>query len=242
MAPVKLEDIGANWDKFGELDPMWAILADPAKRGGKWSEEEFFATGRTEIEAVLDWVAKTGLRVERRRALDFGCGIGRLTQALAEHFDQVDGVDIAPSMVDRARLLNRHGERCRFHVNRASDLRLFPDGAFDFVYSVIVLQHVPPAISSGYLREFFRVLAPGGVSVFQLPSQMIESAERPAGDHQTFQFNDMGTAAPLRMEMFGLPRTEVERIVHDGDGRVHEARPDGWAGPMWESYFYLVSK
>src|SRR5258707_194558 len=87
--------------------------------------------------------AMPGATSPSRRALDFGWGAGRLSQAIARRMAEVDGVDIARSMVDLAGRHNRYGDRCRYRVNTAPDLRLFGDGAFDFVYSSIVLQHIP---------------------------------------------------------------------------------------------------
>jgi ubiquinone/menaquinone biosynthesis C-methylase UbiE len=53
---------------------------------------------------------------------------------------------------------------------------MFPDGAFDLVYSRITLQHIAPRYTLRYLREFIRVLAPGGVLSIQIPERV------PAGD------------------------------------------------------------
>ncbi len=172
---MELEDLQQNWTAFGDQDPLWAILAFPDKRGGGWDLEEFFATGRANVSEVLRMLADRGIAIERGRALDFGCGVGRLTQALAEHFDSCDGVDLASSMIERARALNRNGERVRFHQNDASDLRLFGDGSFDFVLSLIVLQHMKPELMQGYMREFVRILRPGGVAFFNVPESFFVS-------------------------------------------------------------------
>lgn len=170
---MKLEELRKDWDALGRIDPMWAVLTHPERRGRTWDAESFFATGREEIAGVMRDLGRLGRPARRGRCLDFGCGVGRLTQALAEHFERCDGVDIAPSMLDEARRLNRHGARCVFHLNDTDDLGLFEDGTFDFVYSNIVLQHVGPAAAKAYIREFLRLLAPSGVAMFQLPSENI---------------------------------------------------------------------
>jgi cyclopropane fatty-acyl-phospholipid synthase-like methyltransferase len=59
-----------------------------ARKGRRWTTEEFFATGVTEIAALMAEARGFGLPASRRRALDFGCGLGRLTQALADHCDR----------------------------------------------------------------------------------------------------------------------------------------------------------
>lgn len=174
-----LEELERHWNAWGEEDPFWAILSVPELRGNRWDVERFFATGVTEVDAVVRRLDVLGPQVRRRRALDFGCGVGRVTQALADRFEECDGVDIATSMVALARRLNRHGPRCRYHLNTQPHLGLFDDATFDFVYSNIVLQHMQPALSTNYLREFVRVLVPGGVAAFQLPSELAEGAAAP---------------------------------------------------------------
>ena len=63
--------------------------------GSPWDAKDFFQTGVTEIDRVMEYAATLPVSFARHRALDFGCGIGRLTQALASHFSEVHGVDIA---------------------------------------------------------------------------------------------------------------------------------------------------
>jgi 2-polyprenyl-3-methyl-5-hydroxy-6-metoxy-1,4-benzoquinol methylase len=166
--PQGLERIRRNWEAFGRTDPLWAILND--RDEGDWNAQEFFATGRVDVAWLLDEAAAAGAPMPRGRCLDFGCGVGRLTQALADHFESCDGVDIAQPMIEAARRHNQHGERCRYHVNVAGDLSLFEDGSFDGVVSIIVLQHIPAPFNRRYIAEFIRVLRPGGVAVFQVPA------------------------------------------------------------------------
>ena len=168
---MSLSDLQRTWDELASKDAMWAVLTGPVGSQRAWNAEEFFRTGVEEIQFILNRVAAAGLTVQERRALDFGCGVGRLTQALAARFEQADGVDISNAMVERARALNRAGARARYHVNSGDDLKLFADASFDFVYSSITLQHIPPQYSRRYIGEFFRVAAPGGIVVFQIPSE-----------------------------------------------------------------------
>ena len=167
---MDLKELQKNWDEFGKIDPLWAILTSPDRKGGKWDPTEFFASGKREIDRIMNQAQSLALPPRRETALDFGCGVGRLTQALCSWFDRCSGVDIAPSMIDLARQHNTYGIRCEYFLNTQNDLRIFPDRSFDFVYSSIVLQHMEPRYSTGYIREFVRVLRPNGLVVFQLPS------------------------------------------------------------------------
>jgi 2-polyprenyl-3-methyl-5-hydroxy-6-metoxy-1,4-benzoquinol methylase len=163
----------SDWDRLGEIDPMWAILSDPSKKFGKWDEETFFNTGENEIAEVLQRADELGYPKEFIRALDFGCGVGRLTRPMTNRFASVHGVDVSASMIEKAREMNRPYITCEFHVNDRTDLRIFPDSYFDFIYSSIVLQHLPDRrMVFGYISEFLRVVKPGGLVVFQIPNSL----------------------------------------------------------------------
>ena len=161
----KLSGLKRDWESLAQRDALAAILTDETKSGGKWDVTQFMATGDAEIEAVLQHLASIGLHPDRGGAvLDFGCGVGRLTQALARRFASCVGIDISQEMITRANALNQY-QHCRYVVSAAPQLPL-ADESCSFLYSNLVLQHVARPFSVNYLREFTRVLAPGGVLVF----------------------------------------------------------------------------
>jgi SAM-dependent methyltransferase len=172
-AAASLQQLQRDWNGLARKDAMWAVLTGPFGAERSWDPDAFFQTGVDEISSLLGRLGAAGIAPPPGRALDFGCGPGRLTQALAGHFAHVDGVDIASTMIEQARALNRHGNACTYHLNTAGDLQLFAGGSFDFIYSSITLQHMEPRHSRRYIEEFFRVARPGGVAVFQIPSHPI---------------------------------------------------------------------
>ena len=167
---AELERLRRTWLNLGEDDPLWAVLSRADKRGGRWDTAEFLATGRAEIDAQLGFLAAHGLPQNRLRALDFGCGAGRLTRALAGAFEHVTGMDVSPSMLGAARRLNADIGNADFVENRSVTLEGIADASIDLVYSCITLQHIPSALALGYVAEFLRVMAPGGAAVFQFVS------------------------------------------------------------------------
>jgi SAM-dependent methyltransferase len=202
---MRLGALRRHWDRLGRADPFWAVLTDPAKRRGGWDPEEFFRDGVEEIETALRRAGQFGFPLRRRRALDFGCGVGRITQALARSFDRCDGVDISESMLRGAARYNRFPGRCVYHLNHAPDLALFDTSSFDFVYSTLVLQHMPPEYGKGYLRELLRVLEPGGLLVVQLPSHRADE-EPTAGAARTSIAGKLPVAAcRARLSIESLP-------------------------------------
>ncbi len=158
------------WESQARRDPLWAILSDPSKKGRKWNVADFFETGRREISVLIYHLEILKIAFLRNKALDFGCGIGRVTQALAGYFDTVAGVDISETMIKLAKVFNRFGARVCYLSNQGGDLEPFEDRAFDFVYTNIVLQHLRPEMTRRYFEEFRRILKSGGLLIFQLPS------------------------------------------------------------------------
>ena len=161
-----------DWEDLAELDPMWAVLSAPDKAGNKWDPEEFYAAGATTIRNRRAALKKLELPDSFDRVLDFGCGLGRLTYAWAAHAKEAVGLDISEAMVTQATAAART-PNARF-VHSAEGLPdAFPEGHFDLVYSEIVLQHIPDTDAIlRVLREFRRVVKPGGVVLFQLPAAL----------------------------------------------------------------------
>ena len=165
-----LDESRRFWDAHAERDPLWAVLSDAGKEERKWDVRRFFQTGVNEVALIFYELESQGLDVKKACAMDFGCGVGRLTQAMAARFERVVGVDVSPRMIETAAALNRFPDRASYIWNDAPHLRRFSDDTFDFIYTNLVLQHIVPEITLGYLREFLRILRPAGVLVFQLPS------------------------------------------------------------------------
>lgn len=243
---MKLDELQANWDKFGATDPLWGILAWPDKSENRWQIDEFFATGVAEIDGVLAYVEGLGLPLRRGAALDFGCGVGRLSQALAGRFQTVVGVDISPAMIELAGRYNRFPDRCHYRLNARDDLSLFEAGSFDFIYSNITLQHMQPRYSRAYMAEFLRLLAPGGVLVFQIPSRgkrWQQNVLQPLKPTRLFRFYQRLRYGdrPI-MSMYGTEKTRVLAWLGQHRGRVVDVQPDDSADSQWYSFRYCVVK
>lgn len=132
--------------------------------------------------------------------MDFGCGVGRLTQALAPAFGSVTGIDVSPTMIQLARRLNRYPDRVKYLLNERRDLSALSSATLDFIYSDIVLQHIPPSQSRVFVTEFLRTLRPGGIAVFQL------TAERRPVDARITRVQAMpADAYRARIAVDGLP-------------------------------------
>jgi SAM-dependent methyltransferase len=226
---MDFDQLKDNWQRFGLDDPLWAISTDPTAKDNRWELTRFFEIGRSTVEASLRPVLELRPDLGRARALDFGCGVGRLTRGLEAFFDEAVGVDVAASMIEKARLLSPPDNRCRYVLNERPDLGIFADASFDFVLSFIVLQHMRQEYQSGYLREFLRVLRPGGLCLFQLPDYLMNTAE-PGPD-----------GAPV-MEMYGMTSETVAETITGAGGVILRIEENTWAGSYVRSFSYLAAK
>jgi SAM-dependent methyltransferase len=240
-----------DWEELAEFDPLWAVLTRPDKRGGRWDRDEFLSTGETEIAEVLAGAEQLGLPQQQRRALDFGCGAGRLTRALAHRFPTAVGVDISERMVETAQRLNADVPGCEFRVNSSPDLRQFQDGAFDLVYTSLVLQHLPSrGLIESYVTELVRVTAPGGLLVFGLPDR-ISWPYRLGLTRRLYRLlrvlrvpdDTILRRTPLTpMRMSALAEPLVRSLVEDHGGRVLRAEPSEGGGVRTVRYFVTPAR
>lgn len=224
-----LSKLQENWEGFAQADPLWAICVDSLKRGNRWTQEEFFATGRTEVARMMAYLRSLDLVPDSSSlALDFGCGVGRLTRALAEHFSAGWGVDISPTMIRLAEDFNP-GAGCRFFLNEASDLRAFPDQHFGFIYSSIVFQHIPRKHVEQYLAECIRVLKIGGIFVFQVPERekapLVSRLRNRIGFRRRItRLQGRRTVEAFVMAMHCISESDIRRSLADQPVRIRDVR------------------
>ena len=240
------DDVRRDWTRLGAEDPLWAVLLLPGKRGGRWNVDEFLATGRADVDHAVTWLDRLGLPTRFGRVLDFGCGVGRLSQALAEHADEVIGVDVAPTMLDTARTLDRSGGRCRFVLNETPDLRRFPDAHVDLVYCALVLQHLPRPAIDAYLGEFLRLLRPGGLAVVQLATAPLRTLK--GAVWRVVPFPVIAAAQrwllryPAPMRMTAVPERDLAALVTAAGGEIVDRVPDPTYTEDWRCTRYVLRR
>jgi SAM-dependent methyltransferase len=221
-----LTKLRENWEGFAQADPLWAICTDSLRRGNRWTNEEFFETGNTEIERVMKYLRALGVAPDAASAaLDFGCGVGRLTRALSHYFPECWGVDISPTMVRLAHEFNRGRDNCHFWLNERDDLRKFPDENFGFIYTSIVLQHIRRRLVERYLLELIRVLKTGGIFVFQVPEREKNSIfaklrNRVGFRRKVTRLRGLKNVDAFHMAMHCLPEKDIRKLLSGHPVRI----------------------
>lgn len=194
-----------QWETLGTNDPYWAVLTDPRKKDGRWNKAEFFQTGVDEIDRLLKEISSLGIQLRLELAIDYGCGVGRLSRALSTSFQCVLGLDISDAMLSEARSVNSGFNNIQFLRTSGDSLAGIAAGTIDLIYSNIVLQHSPRKNQRALIREFCRVLRPGATLVFQTPS------------HQNLR-----TARGLLHLLLGNRILNIARRIRYGRGRIME--------------------
>lgn len=236
-----------QWENLGATDPYWAVLTDPAMKEGKWNHEDFFNTGKNEIQSILSKIEDLNVTMNSNVALDFGCGVGRLSRALACHFNKVIAVDISSSMLEEAEKANQNLHNIEFTLNVSEDLKTIPNESVDFLYSNMVLQHMPKHKQKLYIEEFCRVLAPKGIIAVQTPSKhRLDSFKSIM--HMALGNNVLNIIRKFKygsnsiMEVHALSEKKVLNILKSNRVELISQERFDSAGPMFESYIYIAKK
>ena len=157
-------NIESAYEKFGAEEPFYAVLTEEKYKRKQLDEELFFKTGEDLLARQMKLIQDRGIQISRGRALDFGCGVGRLTNAMATYFDEVIDVTIP---------------------------------------------HIPSPESENYIRDFFRVLAPGGVAIFLVPDGPVL---RPNSLPARFEKFYCEQVRPFHKRIRGKYEVQVHRI------------------------------
>lgn len=158
-------DTDRDWEFIAQQNPFYGVLTNERYRGKSLDDDtrqEFYDTGRTDIAFVLDSFARHfDVLPPFTSAIDFGCGVGRLTNAIAEHCEHVVGVDISDTMLATARA-NTPWQNVQYQKG-------IPEHSVSWVNSHIVLQHIPPRRGMVILRSLLEKVEHGGVISIQVP-------------------------------------------------------------------------
>ncbi len=222
-----MDRIAREWRNFGETEPHWSVLTSDQFVAANIAEtiDLFYASGFGDLPRFFSPLARAGLPAERTgKVLDFGCGVGRLSLALATRADSVLGVDISPPHIRLARERTEQekvGNVDFLAIDKPDDLDAL--SGFDMVVSLIVLQHNPPPVMATLLEKLLRALAPGGVAVIQLPTFIRD---------YRFSVADYLANEQPPMEMNALPQPAVFAIAARTGCRMLEVREDHCTGTL----------
>ena len=161
-----------DWERLGQLDPYWAVLGQDAYRRRNMSDDQlarFLESGEAYVEHLWRRCRETfGTSFSPVRALDFGCGVGRVALPMAKRTESVVAVDVADSMLSQAGLLLARQGVTNVELVKGDDTLSRVSGPFDFVHSLIVFQHIPVSRGLGLMKRLIALAGPRGVVVLHV--------------------------------------------------------------------------
>lgn len=151
------------WDARAREDAYHFV--DNRLAYGDADADAFWSSGPEALDSIL---GELGAAIEPGDELvEIGCGVGRLTRALAAAGATVRAVDVSPQMLERARAENPGLTAVEWILGDGETLAPIADASADVCFSHVVFQHIPdPDVTLGYVREMGRVLRPGGWAAF----------------------------------------------------------------------------
>jgi SAM-dependent methyltransferase len=217
------DSVRQTWSHLGRARPYFSVLTNQRYLPDSISAqaiERFYASGAREVQATMAILARHGFRSpEAKVCLEYGCGLGRVTLALAKVFKQVHAYDISDNHLALAkkRALELGINNIEFHLCSAQ--RVVDELAnCDFYYSRLVFQHNPPPIIRSLICEALNSLRSGGIAIFQVPTYMPK---------YQFRIDDyLGKQRPLQMEMHCLPQQHVFSQITDARCQLLEVLED----------------
>jgi SAM-dependent methyltransferase len=154
------------WKKFGEVDPYFGVVTHTEYHSWSLTEEareQFFVSGEEHVKRIMKVLRDINPEFSPTRAIDFGCGVGRVTLPLARESSSVLGVDVSAGMLSEAQ--KNASNQGISNVTFASEV----SGRFDLIHSYIVFQHIPVRRGLIIMRDLVSRLDPGGMAVIQFP-------------------------------------------------------------------------
>lgn len=233
------------WDIMGEKEPFYSVITNEEFKSENLSSEvidQFYSSASAQAntqyvaEKLKDLKALSLKDFHDKRALDFGCGVGRNALHLAPHFKTLVGLDISEKHLMRAReICEKKGILNTEFYKSTHEITSF--GKFDFIFSVITLQHIPPPLMKQYIHQLLSMLNPKGLAFLQFPIEA-EGYKFLENKFITEKGNEK------HWDMHILPENEARKIISKEDCTLLEIdlTAGNQCGGKWKGAYFIIEK
>lgn len=162
-----------DWESWGKQDPYYGVLSDERFRAGTLTgdrKQDFFRSGEAHVASLFATIRRLFPGdFSPERALDFGCGVGRLLMPIARRSAHATGVDISPSMLAETAGNCATAGIDNVELLRSDDMLGQVRGDYDLVHSHLVFAHIHPRRGLALIDILAGKVRPGGFIAVQVP-------------------------------------------------------------------------
>ena len=163
------------------------------------------------------WAMLDRIPVNGRTALDIGCGFGRDVAAMRSRQATAYGIDISPTLIEKAR--SAYGEGFMVEDFLTRDSLPFGLQSVHVVWAYAVLVHVPRSLMPQLIKRWVGWLAPGG--------HLALMVKHGTGEQMV---HNLGPALPRQMVFYQayefLDSLPAFKVVHQAVRNVREPAED----------------
>lgn len=155
-----------KWEILARVNPLYFVWS----RDEYLNEDDFRKSGRNNVKEFIleDSIIKNNIKFEDSVVLEIGCGVGRMTEFLADNFKNVIAIDISKNMLAIARDRLKNFKNIEYFVSTGSRIPIDKESA-DFVFSYIVFHHfLSQKMVLDSLKDIYRILRGGGIAKIQV--------------------------------------------------------------------------
>lgn len=220
----KLSEI---WELKSKIQPYYSSINDNCYLLENLNEENkkrFFDTGFDELNYILNILREAKIEIDIISCMEYGCGMGRVANSFCKKFFYTYAVDLSESYLNFAKeYINLDSTNNIDYIKISNKKNISDLPNVDLIYSVLVLQHNPPLISSLIIEQFCKCLNPKGVAIFQIPThnpyyKFIEKE----------YFDNLKSATDVDMHV--LDQKQVCDIIFKNNCKIIEIKKDYWTG------------
>jgi SAM-dependent methyltransferase len=177
-----MSDPTREWERWGEIDPYFAVLTDERFRKNALTAEalhEFWRSGEDRVAHILERIRnRISPGFSPISVVDFGCGVGRIVLPLAKRFRNVYGVDVSkPMLAECGRNLTTQGLTNVTLLQKVDELPL----DIDLIHSTLTFQHIRPQVGMKIAEVLIKKMSSRGIGIFHFLVGDSSSSARRAG-------------------------------------------------------------
>jgi 2-polyprenyl-3-methyl-5-hydroxy-6-metoxy-1,4-benzoquinol methylase len=215
--------IKQSWEHLGDTRAHHSVLTSKDFLPDSLQQNigAFWKSGEGEVKEIEAILKRHGVKLsEVKTAVEYGCGVGRVTVPLSKNVSSMHAYDISSPHLNYAKD-HAAKEKADITFHLVSD-PLEKLQLCDLFYSRIVFQHNPPPIIKQLIKNAMESLNPGGIAIFQVPTYI---------SGYSFHLNDwLNVDHPLDMQMHCIPQQAVIKLAGSSGCEILEIREDNWCG------------